>query len=95
MTCIVFHSPTGSGIMCVPPPEDFGRLHVNGKYIWVDFHRYCGPQFTHDRNGTREYIPKDEQDPVWPAFNAWFEKRNATITRNSKKEFNAKQRTNC
>lgn len=70
MTCINF----GNAIVCVQP---WGRLHVNGKYIYVDFHEYCGPSFTQDRAGNVPYDPVDENDPVWEAFGKWLDKYNA------------------
>lgn len=69
MTCINL----SDSIVCVNP---WGRLHVNGKYIYVDFHEYCGPSFTQDRAGTVPYTPVDESDAVWEAFEKWLKKYN-------------------
>ena len=68
MTCI----PVKNGIICINP---WGRLHVGNRYIWVDFHEYCGPNFYTTKNGYEiEYQPEDENDPVWPEFENWLEK---------------------
>jgi hypothetical protein len=53
------------------------QLHVGNHYIFGSFHEYCGPIFFTDRNETKEYIPKDEDDPVWPVFYAWLKKYEA------------------
>lgn len=70
MTC---HRIPG-GFLCVNP---WGRLRVGNRYIWVDFHRYCGPTFYTNSAMTNLYEPKDENDPVWPVFDAWRKKYEA------------------
>lgn len=70
MTCINF----GNAILCI---QLWGRLHVNGKYVYVDFNEYYGPSFTKDRAGNIPYEPVDENDPVWPAFGKWLDKYKA------------------
>lgn len=50
-----------------------GRLHVGGRYYWVEYHPYCGPVFYHDAAMTREYQPR-RKDPIWPVFQAWLDK---------------------
>lgn len=58
------------GIICTSP---WGRLKLGNRYINVDFHEYCGPSFTWVKGG-EWYDPKDENDPIWPLFEAWLEK---------------------
>lgn len=70
MTC----TRIGSAIVCTSP---YGRLHVGNRYIWVDFHPYCGPSFSYDQAGNKPYDPDDENDPVWPEFNKWLAKYKA------------------
>lgn len=70
MTCINF----GNGIVCINP---WGRLKVGNRYVWVDFHPYCGPNFYTDSRMTKLYDPKDEGDPVWEPFGRWLEKYQA------------------
>lgn len=55
-----------------------GRLHLGSKYIWVEFHKYTGPTFYRDASWQDEYIPADENDPIWPVFHAWLERRKLT-----------------
>lgn len=54
-----------------------GRLKLGNRYVWVDFHEYCGPVFSRDANGTKPYEPADENDPVWTEFGKWLDKLNA------------------
>jgi hypothetical protein len=70
MTCISF----GNSIVCVSPR---GRLKVGNRYVWVDFHQYCGPTFFIDSNMSKIYDPADESDPVWPEFAKWLDKHEA------------------
>lgn len=67
MTCINL----GSTIVCVQP---YGRLHVDNKYIYLDYYSYCGPWFYTDKNHTEVYDPVDEDDPVWDEFDKWLKK---------------------
>lgn len=60
------------GIICTS--DTWGRLHVGNRYIWMDFHRYCGPSFFYDSDMTKIYEPVDEKDPVWPVFEKWYAK---------------------
>lgn len=69
MPCIPI--PSG-GFVCT---NHWGRLKLGNKYVWVEFHRYCGPIFWKDQNATNEYVPKDEHDPIWPLFEKWIDKR--------------------
>lgn len=71
MTCIRMGS---SAIVCVSP---WGRLKVGNRYVWVDFHEYCGPSFYWDSAMTKLYDPKDENDPVWEQFGRWLGKYRA------------------
>lgn len=71
MTCIRVGS---QAIVCVNP---WGRLKVGNRYVWVDFHSYCGPSFYPDSGMTKVYDPVDEQDPVWPEFEKWLAKYQA------------------
>ena len=67
MTCINM----GSMIVCVNP---WGRLKVGNRYVWLDFHEWCGPSFYTDAKMTKVYDPVDEQDPVWKPFGRWLDK---------------------
>jgi len=69
MPCIPI--PTG-GYICT---NNWGRLHLGNRYIWVEFHKYCGCIFWKDSNCREEYIPKDENDPIWVEFYKWLNKR--------------------
>ena len=70
MTCIRI----SSGYVCVNP---WGRLKVGNRYVWLDFHPYCGPSFYTDSRMTKLYDPKDESDPVWEPFGKWLKKYQA------------------
>lgn len=67
MTCISM----GNMIVCVNP---WGRLKVGNRYVWLDFHEWCGPSFYTNANMTKVYDPVDEQDPVWEPFGRWLTK---------------------
>lgn len=69
MTCIHMHN----GIFCVSP---WGRVKLGNRYVMIDFHEYCGPQFTWVK-GCALYEPADENDPIWPLFEAWLSKYQA------------------
>ena len=71
MTCIRL---APNIIACV---NDSGRLHIGNRYVWVDMHPYCGPTFFKDVAMNDPYVPVDESDPVWPAFEAWHQKKQA------------------
>ncbi len=71
MTCVKF----GNAIVCVN--DNWGRLKVGNRYIWVDFHPWCGPSFFTDSDMSKVYDPVDETDPVWPAFQAWLDRKKA------------------
>jgi hypothetical protein len=75
MTCIRLDSNT---IVCVNPG---GRLKLGNRYVWLDFHPYCGPNFSWDRNGSKPYDPVDENDPIWPLFEVWHQKYKAKKAR--------------
>lgn len=70
MTCIRIPG----GIMCINP---HGRLKLGNKYVWVEFHEYCGPTFYRDQAWTKLYEPADENDPIWPLFSEWLKKYKA------------------
>lgn len=65
----------GSAIVCVSP---WGRLKVGHRYVWLDFHEWCGPRFYSDAAMTKVYDPKAEQDPVWEPFGKWLKKFQAS-----------------
>lgn len=71
MTC----TRVGNAIVCTS--SSYGRLHVGNRYIYVDFHHYCGPSFSFDADGMKPYEPKDESDPVWAVFGNWLDKQKA------------------
>lgn len=71
MTC----TRIGNAIVCTS--ANVGRLHVGNRYVYVDFHPYCGPSFSYDAWGDKPYEPTDENDPVWPAFKKWHKKQAA------------------
>lgn len=74
MTC----TRVGNAIVCTS--SSYGRLHVGNRYIYVDFHHYCGPSFSFDADGMKPYEPKDENDPVWAVFGSWLDKQKAKGT---------------
>ena len=78
MTCIRIPN----GIICVNPQ---GRLKIGNKYIWLDFHEYCGPTFCTDRHQSKFYEPVDENDPVWPEFTKWLKKFQAAKGKEAKR----------
>ena len=81
MTCTRF----SNAIICGSQSSNYGRLHVGNKYIWVDFHEYCGPSFSCDANGTAIYEPHGETDPVWPEFIKWLNKRDILKAKDDKR----------
>ena len=83
MTCIHF----GSGIVCVN--DNWGRLKVGNRYIWVDMHPYCGPAFFTDSDMSKVYDPVDENDPVWPVFGAWLDRKKAEKEKRAAKAIHA------
>ncbi len=78
MTC----TRTPGGIVCANP---WGRLHVGNRYVWVDYHSYCGPSFSYDSAGNLPYNPVDESDPVWPEFSKWLKKYEAAKAKKENK----------
>jgi len=72
MTCIT----SDNTIICGFYP--YARFHLGNKYVWMEFHTYCGPTFYTDANMSKEYIWKDEDDiendPIWIPFEIWLEK---------------------
>jgi len=68
MACIPI---TNFGFICT---NTFGRLHVGNKYVWVEYHHYCGPTFYKDYNCTKPYDPDYKNDPVWTVFQQWVDK---------------------
>ena len=73
MTCI----KAGNVIICINP---WGRMHVGDRYIWVDFHEYCGPSFYYDSNMSKPYVFEEdiEEDPIWIHFDIWLSKYRKT-----------------
>lgn len=67
MTCITIPS----GIICV---NHWGRVRLGNRYVWIDYHPYCGPSFWWNGAMTKHYDPKDEHDPIWPVFDTWLTK---------------------
>lgn len=70
MTCIRIQN----GIICVNP---WGRVRIGNRYVWIDYHTYCGPSFWWNSAMTKEYEPKDENDPIWPEFEKWLKRYEA------------------
>ena len=56
---------------------DFGRLKLDNRYVWLDFHDYCGPSFFRDSAMSKVYEPEGENDPIWPVFEQWLTKYRA------------------
>ena len=79
MTCIHLGA---NAIVCVNP---WGRLKVGNRYVWVDFHEWCGPSFYTDANMRKMYDPVDEDDPVWPEFSKWLAKYDAAKAKRNKR----------
>lgn len=72
MPCTPFGSKE-SGIVGFVCHNRVGRLHVGNRYIWVSYHRYCGPSFYTDTAMQNEYEPLDD-DPMWQVFDTWLKK---------------------
>jgi hypothetical protein len=70
MTCINI----GNAIICMSP---WGRMKLGNKYVWLEYHEYCGPTFYWDSNMTKLYDPVDENDPIWDLFDVWLKKYRA------------------
>lgn len=69
MTCVRIPN----GIICV---NSWGRVRVGKRYVWIDYHPYCGPQFWWNSAMDNEYMPKGEDDPIWDEFEKWLGKYN-------------------
>ncbi len=82
MTCHYFESRGIKTIICT---NDWGRLHMGNRYVWVDFHEYCGPTFFTDSAMTKLYEPKNQRDPIWPLFETWRKKNEARKQRQRSK----------
>ena len=69
MTCTRF----GNAIICHYP---FARLHLKNKYVWMEFHSYCGPSFFTNYACTKHYVFTEncEDDPIWDLFEKWYAK---------------------
>jgi hypothetical protein len=52
-------------------------VKISNKYVWIDYHTYCGPSFWRNSAMTKEYEPKDENDPIWQEFDRWLKKYEA------------------
>lgn len=77
MTCVRFDGPATQMIVCV---NAAGRLHIGDRYIYVDYHPYCGPSFSWDRSGNQILDIDDESPlwiPLWDAFDVWHKKQKA------------------
>lgn len=67
MTC----TKIPGGFVC--GPDAHGKIKLPDKTIHFDFHDYIGPMFYTDIKGTEEYIPANENDPIWEQFHVWLE----------------------
>ena len=72
MTCNFGNDRRGNSVIFCTANK-CGRLHVENKYYYVEFHNWLGPTFYSDQYQT-VYEPSDENDPIWPAFMKWFDK---------------------
>jgi len=63
----------------------YGRLRLANRYVWLAYNEYCGPSFSWDRNFEKPYEPKDQTDPIWPEFQKWLKKYEATKQLRSEK----------
>jgi hypothetical protein len=70
MSCV--SSKDGSLILCGTNHPRF-RFHVGNRYVWMEFHPYCGPMFSWDRWAQKPYYP-EEEDPIWDLFYNWLER---------------------
>ena len=55
--------------------NNWGRMRLGNRYVWVDMHPYCGPAFFWDSKMQKPYEPTGKRDPIWPVFSAWLEKQ--------------------
>ena len=52
------------------------RLLVGRQYITLAWHDMLGPDFYFVKGGGNEvYEPSGENDPIWPVFKKWLDKR--------------------
>lgn len=79
MACTYFQSKyvTGSqaprGHIC---GKERHRLLVDRQYITLAWHDMLGPDFYFVKGGGNEvYEPAGENDPIWPVFKKWLDKR--------------------
>ena len=82
MTC----TRIGNVIVCTHP---WARLKLGNRYVWMEFHPYCGPSFYWDSNGHKLYDPENENDPIWPVFGVWLDKYNASLAKAAKAKLKA------
>ena len=82
MPCITMET----SIICMSP---WGRMKLGNRYVWVDFHEYCGPSFYWDSNMSKLYDPVDEDDPIWVEFSKWLNKFNASKAKVAKQKLEA------
>lgn len=71
----------GNAIVCVSP---WGRVKLGNRYVMISFHEYCGPSFNWVA-GDKDYDPVDENDPIWPLFEAWHAKYTAMRAKTARK----------
>lgn len=53
----------------------------DGRPVYMEFHRYCGPMFMLS-DGVTNWEPEDENDPIWPQFEGWWEAKGKQIYAN-------------
>jgi len=68
MTCIRIPN----GFVCRSP--QFRLPLANGGRVFMEWHNYCGPHFTHDKAGDREVESWWENELIIDAL-TWFQKR--------------------
>ena len=73
---------TAKTSVCMSP---YGRVKIGNKYVWIDYHTYLGPQFWKDYKFTVPYWPENKNDPIWPEFEKWLAKYNASKEREARR----------
>ncbi len=54
-----------------------GRLNVGGKYVYVSFHPYLGPEFFDSKDNPFEPENEAQEERMWEEFGKWLKKFNA------------------
>ena len=73
MGCIYFESSNSRGFICGFNPV-YRLPLADGRRVFMEWHRYCGPTLYRDRNMQREIEDWFEDEQICDAVH-WFQKR--------------------